>query len=72
VPLSSARQKAKVAGLLLDSELVDGDEIDRIIESAKKHHTDLLVIGLRQHSLLIGQPAKEIAARSPCALLAIP
>jgi nucleotide-binding universal stress UspA family protein len=69
---TSARQKAKVAGLLLDSELVDGDEIDRIIESAKKHHTDLLVMGLRQHSLLIGQPAKEIAARSPCALLAIP
>jgi hypothetical protein len=30
----------------------------------------LLVVGLRQDTLLIGQPAREIAARSPCALLA--
>jgi nucleotide-binding universal stress UspA family protein len=69
---TAARQKARAAGLRLDTELVDGDEVDRIIESAKKNHADLLIVGLRQHPSVIGQPAKEIAARSPCAFLAIP
>ena len=68
---TAARQKARTAGLWLDTELVDGDEVDRIIESAKKNHADLLVVGLRQDTLRIGQPAKEIAARSPCALLGV-
>jgi nucleotide-binding universal stress UspA family protein len=67
----TARKKAKAAGIWLDTELVDGDEVDRIIESAKNHHADLLVVGLRQHTLPSGQPAKEIAARSPCALLSV-
>jgi nucleotide-binding universal stress UspA family protein len=68
---TTARKKARSAGLWLDTELVDGDEVDRIIESAKKNHADLLVVGLRQDTLLIGQPAREIAARSPCALLGV-
>jgi nucleotide-binding universal stress UspA family protein len=68
---AAARQKAKAAGIWLDTELVDGDEVDRIIESAKKTHADLLVVGLRQHTLLMEQPAKEIAAHSPCALLGV-
>lgn len=67
---TAARQKAKAAGIWLDTELVDGDEIDRIIESAKEHHADLLVVALRQHTLLIGY-TREIAARSPCALLGV-
>jgi nucleotide-binding universal stress UspA family protein len=66
-----ARPKAKAAGLLLDTELVDGNEVERIIEYAKKNHADLLVVSLRQDTLLIGQPAREIAARSPCALLGV-
>jgi nucleotide-binding universal stress UspA family protein len=68
---TAARQKANAAGVSLDTELVDGDEVDRIIESAKKNHADLLVVGLRQDTLLIEQPAKKIAARSPCALLGV-
>jgi nucleotide-binding universal stress UspA family protein len=68
---TAARQKANAAGVSLDTELVDGDEVDSIIESAKKYHADLLVVGLRQDTLLIEQPAKKIAARSPCALLGV-
>jgi nucleotide-binding universal stress UspA family protein len=69
---TAARQTAKAAGIRLDTELVDdGDEVDRIIESAKRNRADLLVVGLRQDTLLIDQPAKEIAARSPCALLCV-
>lgn len=68
---TAARQKANAAGVSLDAELVDGDEVDGIIKSAKKNHADLLVVGLRQDTLLIEQPAKKIAARSPCALLGV-
>jgi len=68
---TAARQKANAAGVSLDTELVDGDEVDRIIEFAKKNHADLLVVGLRQDTFLIEQPAKKIAARSPCALLGV-
>ena len=68
---TAAWQKANAAGVSLDTELVDGDEVDRIVESAKKNHADLLVVGLRQDTLLIEQPAKKIAARSPCALLGV-
>jgi len=68
---TAARQKANAAGVSLDTELVDGDEIDSIIESAKKNYADLLVVGLRPDTLLIEQPAKKIAARSPCALLGV-
>ena len=50
---TAARQKANAAGVSLDTELVDGDGVDRIIESAKKNHADLLVVGLRQDTLLI-------------------
>jgi nucleotide-binding universal stress UspA family protein len=68
---SAARQKANAAGVSFDTELVDGDEVDRIIEFAKKNHADLLVVGLRQDTFLIEQPAKKNAARSPCALLGV-
>jgi nucleotide-binding universal stress UspA family protein len=68
---TAARQKASTAGVSLDTELVDGDEVDGIIKSAKTNHADLLVVGLRQDTLLIEQPAKKIAARSPCALLGV-
>jgi len=68
---TAARQKANAAGVSLDTELVDGDEVDRIIESAKKNHADLLVVGLGQEIIPIEQRAKKIAARSPCALLGV-
>ena len=68
---SAARQKANAAGVSLETELVDGDDVDRIIESAKKNDADLLVVGLRQDTFLIEQPAKKNAARSPCALLGV-
>jgi nucleotide-binding universal stress UspA family protein len=66
-----ARQRAKTAGLWLDTELVDGDEVGSIIRCARRYGADLLVLGMPKHKLLIGHTGKDIATRSPCALLGI-
>jgi len=68
---TQARQQAEAAGVWLDMELVNGDEVSSIIECAQRHRSDLLVLGMRKHRLRIGQTAKDIAKRSPCALLGI-
>jgi nucleotide-binding universal stress UspA family protein len=67
-----ARQQAKNAGVVLDAELISGDEVGSIVECAKRHHSDLLVLGMRKHSwLMAGHTAQDIAERAPCAVLGI-
>jgi nucleotide-binding universal stress UspA family protein len=69
---AEARQQAKAAGVVLDAELISGDEVDSIIKCAKSHHSDLLVLGMRKHNLLVaGHTAQNIAERAPCAVLGI-
>jgi nucleotide-binding universal stress UspA family protein len=67
-----ARQRAKAAGLWLETQLVNGNEVDSIIQCAKKYRADLLVLGMRQHTLLMGHTAKDVAERSPCTLMGVP
>jgi len=67
-----ARQQAKTAGVVLDAALVSGDEVGTIVDCAKKHHSDLLVLGMRKHGwLMAGHTAKDLTERAPCALLGI-
>jgi nucleotide-binding universal stress UspA family protein len=69
---AEARQKAKAAGVVLDAELISGDEVDSIIKCAKSHHSELLVLGMRKHNWLVaGHTAQNIAERAPCAVLGI-
>lgn len=69
---AEAQYLAKAAGLVIDAELIIGDEVDAIVDCAIKHHSDLLVLGIRRHSwLMAGHTAKDIAERAPCALLGI-
>ena len=68
---AKARQLAKAAGLWLDTEIVDGDEVCGIIECARRYRADLLVVGMRKHTLLMGHTAQDVAERSPCALLGV-
>jgi nucleotide-binding universal stress UspA family protein len=69
---AEARQQAKDAGLVLDTELIGGDEVGTIIDCTKRHHSDLLVLGMRKHSwLLAGHTAKDLTECAPCALLGI-
>ncbi len=67
-----ARQQAAAADLYFDTELIHGEEVGTIIECARKYQSDLLVLGMRKHTLLMGHTTgHEIAERSPCALLGI-
>jgi nucleotide-binding universal stress UspA family protein len=69
---AEARQQATAAGVVLDAELISGDEVGSIIECAKRHHSDLLVLGMRKHSwLMTGHTSQDIAERAPCAVLGI-
>lgn len=66
-----ARQQASIAGLHFDTELIHGDEVGTIIDCAKKYHADLLILGMRKHTLLMGHTGQDVAERSPCALLGV-
>jgi nucleotide-binding universal stress UspA family protein len=69
---ANARQRAEAAGVWPDTELVNGDEVDSIIHCAKKYQADLLIMGMRQHTWLMGHTAKDVAERSPCTLMGVP
>ncbi len=66
-----ARRETAAAGIYPDAELVHGDEVGTIIECARKYQSDLLVLGMRRHKLLVGHTAQDIAELSPCALLGV-
>ena len=69
---AEARRQAKAAGLVLDTELISGDEVGTIIDCMKRHHSDLLVLGMRKHGwLMAGHTVKDLTERAPCALLGI-
>jgi nucleotide-binding universal stress UspA family protein len=69
---AEARQQAEAASLVPDAELISGDEVGSIVECTKRHHSDLLVLGMRKHSwLMAGHTAKDLTERAPCALLGI-
>jgi nucleotide-binding universal stress UspA family protein len=69
---AEARQQVKAAGLVLNAELISGDEAGAIIDCTTRHHSDLLVLGMRKHGgLMAGHTAQDLAERAPCALLGI-
>jgi len=47
-----AQQAAQREGVILTTELVEGDEVQAIIECVQRNRSDLLVLGLHRHSLL--------------------
>src|SRR5882757_8753937 len=59
---AEARQQAQAAGIVLDADLISGDEVGSIVKCARRHHADLLVLGMRKHSwLMTGHTAQDIA-----------
>ncbi len=69
---AEARQQAQAAGIVLDADLISGDEVGSIVKCARRHHADLLVLGMRKHSwLMTGHTAQDIAEPAPCAVLGI-
>ncbi len=69
----TALKHALDSGITADAVLVDGEEVGSIIETAKRDHADLLVIGLRKHAgfELASGTAHHLAQQSPCPLLAV-
>src|ERR1700733_13242031 len=61
------------SGVTADAVLVGGEEVESIIETAKRDHPDLLVIGLRKNAAfeLGSGTAHHLAQQSPCPLLAV-
>lgn len=66
-----ACQQAKKAGLWLDAELVDGDEVGSIVAYAERYRAELIILGMRKHALHRGHTAKDIAEHSPCAVMGV-
>jgi nucleotide-binding universal stress UspA family protein len=50
-----AQQAAQREGVILTTELVEGDEVEAIVECMQRNQSDLLVLGLHRHSLLLGR-----------------
>ena len=46
-----AQQAAERQGINLTTELVEGDEVEAIVECVQRNQSDLLVLGLHKHSL---------------------
>jgi nucleotide-binding universal stress UspA family protein len=50
--LADAQETARQYDVALTTELVEGDEVDGIVECVRSSNSDLLVLGLHHHSLL--------------------
>ncbi|HTF63475.1 MAG TPA: universal stress protein [Edaphobacter sp.] len=68
---AKARKFAEDAGLAIEAELSNGDEVESILKAARHNQSDLLVIGMPKHNWIIGDTAQEVAEHVPCALLGI-
>jgi nucleotide-binding universal stress UspA family protein len=49
---TEAQEAARKQGIALTTELVEGDEVEAIVECADRTHSDLLVVGIHRHPLL--------------------
>lgn len=52
---SEAQEAARQEGIALATELIEGDEVDAIVEYAERTHSDLLVVGIHRHPLLLSR-----------------
>ena len=70
-----AKARAAESGLSADGIIVEGDEVESIVNSITSWSADLLVIGRRHHSSPLtriwGGTVHEIAERTKCNILAV-
>ena len=67
-----AKQQMAKAGLYPDAELVAGSEVHTILKCAKQHQADLIVMGMRNRTVVTDRTTQDVADRSPCAVLGVP
>ncbi len=66
-----ARETLRTSGVYPDAELIPGDEVATIIESAKKYRADLIVLGMKKHALVHGHTGQHVAEMAPCSVLGV-
>jgi nucleotide-binding universal stress UspA family protein len=66
-----ACKQLRTSGVYPDAEVIPGDEVDTIIECAKKYRADLLIVGMKKHTLLPGSTGQHLAERAPCSVLGV-
>lgn len=70
-----ALQEAAAANIRLQSKIVEGDEIDALVQAVKGIGPDLLVVGLRHQETglarFVGGTAHHLAAHTDCNVLGI-
>jgi len=69
---SHAKQQMAKARLYPDAELVTGSEVHSILRCAKQFQADLIVMGMRNRTIVTDRTAQDVAERSPCAVLGVP
>ena len=52
---ADAQQAAGQEGITLTTELVEGNEVEAIVECVQRTQSDLLVLGIHRHSLLFSR-----------------
>lgn len=70
-----AKVRVAESGMVADGVIVEGDEVQSIVDSITSWQADLLVIGRRHHSSPLtriwGGTVHEIAERTRCNILAV-
>lgn len=74
--LAKAAQKVAAAGVACESHVVYGPAADAIVEAAREHGIDLIVMGTRgltglKH-VLLGSVAERTVRLAPCPVLTVP
>ena len=69
---AQARQQMWKAGIYADVELVTGNEVRTIVRYAKENRADLIVMGMRNRTIVTDRTILEVGERSPCAVLCVP
>jgi nucleotide-binding universal stress UspA family protein len=69
-----ARALAERCGIELHTHLVEGRQVEAIVEFLRRHKADLLVIGLHQRDLHIARlwsTVYDLAQEAPCSVLGV-
>jgi nucleotide-binding universal stress UspA family protein len=65
---------AQLHGIELHSHIVEGRQVESIVQFLREHKADLLVIGLHQRDLYLARlwsTVYELAQESPCSVLGV-
>lgn len=69
-----ARAQMAISGIGVQSHLVEGRQVEAIVDFLRQHKADLLVIGLHQRDLHIARlwsTVYELAQDAPCSVLGV-